>query len=271
MFGRPCRSLWTYVALIILLCAFSGVKKLHLQVVYIGDSITAGSGLKNPAQTAAPALATADLRKMPLIESAAFFNAGKSGATTLDFLPGTAYFEQVIKAADRFYGRQEIIQNAGQAVDLLLFSIMLGTNDSAIEGTHGAPVPSETYIRNLKVIIDSLLSRYPKAKVVIHTAPWYSDQTYNGAKYLKDGRERLVSYGPKIDLLLASYEKTAPGRVFAGDRKAFHYFEKHFKKSMRPEQGPQGVFYLHPNGKGARKLGGLWADAIYEAVAKTTF
>ena len=145
---------------------------------------------------------------------------------------------------------------------------MLGTNDSAIEGTHGAPVPPDVYQHNLRMIIDSLLTRYPGSRVVIQEAPWYSDHTYNGAKYLKEGRGRLESYAPKIEALVAQYRHTAPERVYLGDQSAYKYFKKEHLTKMEAENGHQGIFYLHPNTEGSVALGKKWAKAVYKAAMK---
>ena len=225
-----------------------------LNVVYIGDSITAGAGIGSPANYATAA-ADAALQRMGFIPQRSS-NQGHSGFTTLDFLPGTATFEQLENAANDYKS----------APGTLVFSIMLGTNDSAIQGTHGAPVSKEDYAKNLKTIIDRLLKDYPGCKVVINHPLWYSPNTYNGAKYLQEGLDRLQSYFPEIDQLASSYDKANKGRVFLGDAGAFVYFKNNYRTCYQAENGNVGIFYLHPNGTGARALGGFWAKAIYKAV-----
>lgn len=262
------RNLWVLIAVFAILSAFNGVKKKTLRVVFIGDSITYGAAVQDKAHQAPPAVAATELGQMALIKAVDFYNAGRSGATTLDFLPGTANFKNVADAADAYYKEQTSLTASEQSATLLLFSIMLGTNDSAIEGTNGAPVSPDQYQQNLTIIIDGLLRRYPGSKIVIQEAPWYSDNTQNGAKYLKEGRARLESYNPKIEALVKQYKKTMPGRVFLGDKSAYSYFKKNYTTKLSPENGRQGIFYLHPNTDGSAVLGKKWAKAIYKAAMK---
>ncbi len=142
--------------------SFYFVEKQNLNIVFIGDSITDGAYLGNRDEVSPPARAVAYLKQQSGIEKVKFFNQGISGYTTLDFLPpASAAFSQVIKTADGFYEDKQAS---------LIFSIMLGTNDSAIEGTNGAPVSPQSYSNNMKTIIDSLLRRYPESKVS-HSLP----------------------------------------------------------------------------------------------------
>nr|WP_294949125.1 GDSL-type esterase/lipase family protein [uncultured Mucilaginibacter sp.] len=110
----------------------------NINIVYIGNSITYGAGLDSPATQAPPVVASAWLKKQKGIGDVNFSNQGYSGYTTLDFLPGTPAFIQVDLAAKGFK------QNGA----LLIFSIKIGTNDSAVKGTHGAPVSVEDYRTN---------------------------------------------------------------------------------------------------------------------------
>src|ERR1700761_9583909 len=124
----------------------SAQAKKNLNVVFIGNSITYGAGLSDPSAQAPPVMACKYLRQQAGIGRVQFSNQGHSGYTTLDFLPSTAAFEKVEAAAHAFADK-----NA-----LLIFSLKLGTNDSAIEGPHGAPVSTADYRANLKAIADSL-------------------------------------------------------------------------------------------------------------------
>ncbi len=225
-------------------------QKRSLMVVYIGDSITAGAGISDatdyPTATSDDALQA--LGFVPMRSS----NQGHSGYTTVDFLPGTQTFTKVEQAADEFK----------KTPGTLLFSIMLGTNDSAIQGPNGSPVSKERYYQNLKTIVDRLLKDYPGCKVVVHHPLWYSPNTYNGSKYLQEGLDRLQSYFPQIDKLISSYGQTDKGRVFLGSTDAFDYFKQNHLTCLQPENGHQGTFYLHPNETGAKALGQFWAKAI---------
>ena len=237
---------------------FAQQKKRDLNIVFIGNSITQGVQLANAVE-APPANAVAYLLKQKGIGEVNFSNQGHSGYTTLDFLPGeTRTFTKIEEAANAFTNKEA----------LLIFTIKLGTNDSAIQGPHGAPVAADRYIENVKVIVDKLLTDFPKAIVVLQHPIWYSPNTYNGSKYLQEGLSRLESYMPKIDSLAVSYQLTHPKQVFVGDKKAFGYFKKHHLTELIPEKGQAGTFYLHPNKLGAASLGEFWGKAIERIVKK---
>ena len=249
-----CKKICCYAFLIVLgafSLYFAGQQKIN--IVFVGDSITQGEEEKAP-----PVFATAFLEKQWGIGPVKFSNQGVSGATTVDFLPSTGTrFRAVVTAADSFYADKQA---------LLIFSIMLGTNDSAIDGPLGAPVSAGSYKNNMKIIIDRLLKDYPQSMVIIHFPIWYSPNTYNKSKYLQEGLTRLQSYFPVIDELVQNYSKTSPGHVFAGDKKAFSYFKEHHLTHMQGEKGQQGIFYLHPNEKGSNELGSFWAKAISKII-----
>lgn len=234
-------------------------KGIELNVVFIGNSITQGVLLSDPINDAPPVQAVQWLRGQPQLSNVDFSNQGVSGMTTVDFLPvsGTL-FPKVVKAAER------LVQQHSRAT--LLFSIMLGTNDSAIKGPNGSPVSPQQYYTNVKVIIDELLAIYPKAVFVLHRPVWYSPNTYNGSMYLKEGLQRLVSYLPQLQNLVAYYETKVPGQVCLGDIEAFAYFEANYATDVTPENGNAGIFYLHPNKKGAARLGEFWGNAIYRVI-----
>ena len=246
------------VALLTSVCLGQSPKQ-SLNIVFIGNSITYGARLANPATEAPPVAAVAYLRRQPGIGDISWSNQGKSGATTVDFLPSPlGLFTKVKKAAHGF--------SDGQA--LLIFSIKLGTNDSAIKGPNGSPVSPEAYRNNLKLIADSLLAEFPGCIVIFQHPIWYSPNTYNHSKYLQEGLSRLQTYFPQIDQLVAAYAAAYPARVFNGDKKGFKYFKKHYLTDLQPEQGQQGTFYLHPNKKGAAVLGELWGKSIYKILRK---
>ncbi|PWK70869.1 lysophospholipase L1-like esterase [Mucilaginibacter oryzae] len=233
-------------------------KKPDINIVFIGNSITQGAQLSDPATEAPPATTVAYLQKQKNLGAINFSNQGHSGYTTLDFLPGTDTFAKVEEAANSFADK-----NA-----LLIFSIKLGTNDSAIQGPHGAPVAPEAYQNNIKAIADKLLTDFPRAIIIFQHPLWYSPNTYNGARYLQEGLNRLQSYLPLINSLVDSYATTQPKRVFVGDTKAFGYFEKNHLTDLTPENGRQGTFYLHPNKKGAEALGVFWGQAINKIIKR---
>ncbi|GAB3250480.1 hypothetical protein GCM10027347_08280 [Larkinella harenae] len=233
-------------------------RQQKLNIVFIGNSITAGAGLPDRQTEAPPVLATAYLKQQAGIDSVTFSNQGVSGYTTVDFLPETAKaFGKVVAAADAF---------RNDSVGQLVFSVVLGTNDSAMQGPNGSPVSPEAYRGNLKTIADRLLADYPGCKLIIHHPIWYSPTTYNRSKYLQEGLDRLQSYFPEIDALVAAYATTHPGRVYVGDTRGFNYFKTHHLTDFQHEKGQQGTFFLHPNKKGSATLGIFWGEAIRKAV-----
>lgn len=235
-------------------------EKAELTIVYIGNSITQGVLLANPMHDAPPVQASTWLQKQSGIAYVEFSNQGVGGTTTVDFLPASnSYFPKVKQAADEF---QKAVKG------ILIFSIMLGTNDSACKGPNGAPVDAPQYQTNIKVIVDKLLSSYPQCKVVLHRPVWYSPNTHNGAIYLKEGLERLKSYFPKLKTLVGQYAKSHPHRVFIGDTEAFVFFKENYLTDFIPENGNAGTFYLHPNKKGAARLGEFWGKAIYKTIGE---
>ncbi|WP_377159999.1 SGNH/GDSL hydrolase family protein [Mucilaginibacter terrae] len=225
-------------------------------MVFIGDSITQGS--KVLGQTP-PDYAGEYLISPKNTGGVQVANCGVSGRTTVNFLPATnTEFKKVKAAADKFYVDKQAV---------LLFSVMLGTNDSAIKGPLGAPVAPGDYRANLKTIADSLLAAYPGCKIVFNYPIWYSNNTHNrGATYLQEGQDRVKAYWIEIDELVQSYKSTKHNQVFKGDKNAYAYFEKNYLTDFKPETGPDGTFYLHPNAKGDKALGEFWAKAILKAV-----
>jgi hypothetical protein len=231
---------------------FSKQAAQDIAIVYIGDSITYGAGLAQKEEQAPPVLASRLLKEKTGTE-VLFSNQGRSGFTTVDFLPASnKSWKQVVTAA-------KALQKENR---LLIFSIMLGTNDSAEDGPNGAPVSPETYHKNLQTITDSLLAIFPESKIIIHQPVWYSTNTYNRSRYLAGGLARLQTYFPRISMLVRQNQKLHPGKVFSGDRRGFKTFKNKGAAFMQAEKGQQGIFYLHPNQQGAAVLAACWAKAI---------
>ncbi|WP_108822678.1 GDSL-type esterase/lipase family protein [Dysgonomonas sp. Marseille-P4361] len=225
-----------------------------LRIVFIGNSITEGSWLENPKEEAAPIRMCEYLEKQDKIKSVKYANRGRSGATTVDFLPASeTLFPKLVEETDKLIEEKTT----------LIFSMMLGTNDSAEKGPNGSPVSPVQYYTNMKVIIDELHALYPSAIFVIHNPIWYSPNTYNSSIYLKAGLNRLNSYHPMIDKLVADYAAKKPNLVFKGDTEAYAYFEANSEAEFTHENGNAGTFFLHPNKSGAIKLGEFWGKAIY--------
>lgn len=255
------RILWLVGLLFpVLLYAQKG-KNVELNVVFIGNSITQGVLLSDPSQEAPPVKTIQWLRQQPGINVIEFSNQGVSGATTVDFLPASQNLFPKVKAA-----AERLTQQHPQAI--LLFSVMLGTNDSAIKGPNGSPVSPQQYATNMKVIIDELLSVHPQARFILHRPVWYSPNTYNGSMYLREGLQRLESYLPQLQSLVGQYELKLPNQVYMGDMAAFDYIKANYQTDVTPEEGNAGTFYLHPNKKGAEMLGEYWGKAIDGAMKK---
>lgn len=233
-------------------------KKWDLDIVYIGNSITQGAQLGNPSEEAPPATASEYLRRQTGVGNVSFLNQGRSGFTTLDYLPSEqGALKDVINATRQFHK---------DSTRLLVFTISLGTNDSAEKGPNGSPVNPPDYQKNLKLISDRLLSEFPECRIVFLQPIWYSPNTYNSSKYMSEGLARLQSYFPELQSLVTFYSALRPGRIFLGDLKGFAYFRNNYLTDLIPESGNAGTFYLHPNKKGANVLGRLWGEAIYHSL-----
>jgi lysophospholipase L1-like esterase len=267
---------------LLLFCSFTKASHQKLAIIFMGDSITQGVGLD--ATQAPPATAYAYLSAR-LPQGSTYSNQGHSGYTTLDFLPKPRGASQQVtptganqQATSTGANQQATLNGAYQqavraATSLsrdsamsLMFSIMLGTNDSADSGTNGAGASPDTYKTNMKTIVDSLLARFPDCKIVLQYPIYYTPNTYNGARYMETGLQRLQSFFPEIKSLTAAYKTDHPGQVFEGDTSAFHYFREHYLDLCKPEQGRAGTFYLHPNQKGAALLGKFWGKTIRKAL-----
>ncbi|HEK18956.1 MULTISPECIES: GDSL-type esterase/lipase family protein [unclassified Mucilaginibacter] len=236
------------------LLAFTIAKPPKVNIVFIGDSITYGQNM--PDLQPSVYVLTFFKEKFKAIQFTQA-NHGVSGYTTKNFLPGEPDFEKVVKDADAFYSDRSA---------QLIFSVMLGTNDSAINGPYGSPISQQQYRVNLKTIADSLLKRYPNSKIVFNYPIYYTPNTYNGAMYLQEGLDRLQSYFPQIDALVQDYSTTNPGQVYSGYKNGFADFKKDYLHLFMPEQGHQGIFYLHPNKDGARLLGQNWGKVLAKVI-----
>jgi lysophospholipase L1-like esterase len=232
----------------------NGVPATAVNIVFIGDSITQGVGVPDAGTQAAPVIAAQELQKQLGDAYTVYFsNQGHAGHTTVDFLPGGGDFTQAEGAARDLQARHR-----GQ----LVFSVMLGTNDSANSGPNGSPVSAVTYAQNLEKMIDKLLTEFPNSKFFLNHPTWYSPNTHNGSDYHGPAAaDRLRSYFPALDSVVEHYDLSNPNQVYTGDTQAYGYFENH-RAELNGEGGQEGVFYLHPNARGAESLGRFWAGAL---------
>lgn len=229
----------------------SNAKTDDINLLFIGNSITAGATLSDRAKQAPP-IVCGQLVQEATGMTTNVYNGGHSGITTLGFLPGRNDFTRLLAAAKDYQ------RNKGNRIYV---SIMLGTNDSACSGTEGAPVSPDTYADNIRKIIDTLIDSIPGCKIVLNYPIWYSPSTYNGAKYLQEGLDRLHSYYPKLDAIVEAYSQ-----VYAGNRNVWEFFENNLEL-FRREKGNAGDFYLHPNQLGAQRLAEIWARSLLELIA----
>lgn len=108
------------------------------QIVFFGDSLTAGYGLKNPALESMPGLIQQKINAEGL--AATVINAGISGDTTGG---GVSRIDRLLH----------------HPIDI--FVLELGIND-AIRG-----ISPQTSLRNLQVIIDKVKAAHPNVKMAI--------------------------------------------------------------------------------------------------------
>ncbi len=107
-------------------------------ILFFGNSLTAGYGLDDPGTESFPSVIQHDLDSLKLPYKA--INGGLSGETTSD-------------------GKNRISWQLRQPVDV--FVLELGAND----GLRGIPV-AETEV-NLQSIIDQVKAKYPKVKMIL--------------------------------------------------------------------------------------------------------
>ena len=245
------------LVLMLLALASNGVEAKKPQsdtynVVFIGNSITYGALHKEREKTAPPVFAAQRLEKKLNVD-VEMHNCGRSGATTVDFLPErNRDFKRVESAVEKC----KASNNAP-----FVFSIMLGTNDSASVGPTGSPVSNADYKKNLLVMINRLREMCPDAIFVLQRPVWYSPNTYNGARYLVAGLNRMTDY---ITVLVELANENTD--IYLGDCESYDLFKHEYKKLMFAEDGNAGTFYLHPNVEGAEELADNWAKAIMSAI-----
>ena len=255
------KRLLFFLSLIICHLSFSFAQQ-SANIVFIGNSITYGALHQQRELTAPPAQCGLWLSAQPNIDTVYVANCGRSGKTTYHFLPVKA---DVIPAGDPTYFPDVVkstraLANAHPGLPLV-FSIMLGTNDS-VERKHNAHTTPDNYVNNLCAIIDSLLILWPEAHVVLNKPIWYTPDyvTKNGSVASKKSQQLIQEYYRCFDKVVA---RCKSGHVHVGDADAFDYFKKHWRTDIFEEKDARGrSYYLHPNEQGAKKLAEYWGKAL---------
>lgn len=142
-------------------------------ILFFGNSLTAGYGLDDPADESFPAIIQQKIDSLKLPYKAV--NGGLSGETTSD-------------------GKNRIGWTLKQPV--AIFILELGAND----GLRGIPV-AETEL-NLQAIIDQVKSKYPQAKLMLTGMQVPPNM---GAKYADDFKKVFPRLAKKNDMQLVPF------------------------------------------------------------------
>ena len=242
------------------------VAQTSANVVFIGNSITFGALHQHPELTAPPIVCGSWLSRQVGIDTVYVKNCGRSGRTTYHFLPRK---EDVIPAGDKTFF-SDVVSKTRQLVSdhpasPLLFSIMLGTND-AVERTKNPHTEPADYVNNIVTIIDSLLTLWPDAHVVLQRPIWNSSDyvTKNGSVASKKSLKLMNQYYKSFPEIV---ERCKAGHVHIGDAEAYDYFRHHWQTDFFEEKDSrQQSYWLHPNEQGAAALAGYWGRALLPVI-----
>ena len=261
------KRVFVMIALLAALTAQAQQRSYNL--VFIGNSITYGALHQQRDVTAPPVQCGLWLSAQPDVDTVYVANCGRSGKTTYHFLPVKA---DVVPAGDPTYF-PDVVKSTRALVNAhpglpLVFSIMLGTNDS-VERKHNSHTTPDNYVGNLCAIIDSLLALWPDAHVVLNKPIWYTPDyvTKNGSIATKKSQRLIHEYARCFDQVVA---RSKAGHVHVGDREAFDYFKKHWRTDINEEKDARGrSYYLHPNEQGAKRLAEYWGKALLPVLSRT--
>jgi lysophospholipase L1-like esterase len=238
-----------------------------INLVLIGDSITAGTVSADPG----PDLVNA-LSEMTQVRSIQYSNAGHGGTSLSEWAQTGSAYNGVwyTAAASTTPSDNSSAYTLSQSYpsNQLVFSIMLGTNDSTTNGL-GAGVGTQTaaqYKTNLASLVSRLSTDWPNAKIIVHYPIWFSPNiSASGVIYDEAAQARLITYFPMIDQVVGAN----PGKVYAGDRDGYNWFAANYTMSglYVNQSGSNGTYYLHPSStSGNTALTLFWAAAINSSI-----
>ncbi len=246
-----------------------------LNIVFAGDSITYGLGVRNAGTVKLPTMPgyciTALRRRLGLGEIYGS-NQGHNSHTLTDYAPGGSDYHDAFDCENPKSAVRQLNELHPEAQ--MVVSLMLGTNDSAIAGSNNAPfdgcLDASQYTMKLHEIVDRILEiDAPDAKIVLHMPPYYTTNSRTNFTYGPAGLAALMSYGEALDRIVHDYLSAYPGQVFVGDRRSFEYFAQNYRTEHLPQRFRGSTFYLHPSGTpgsngliGTQSLGELHAEAI---------
>ena len=232
------------------------------EIVFVGDNITNSTAPSDIITDAATTECAKNLSQGFGL-TVHISNQADNKFTTTDWRPSSntnSDFQHAIEAAQSLETQQH-----GQ----LIFSIMLGANDSAGYGPN-KPVAPSIYEDNLQSMIDQFLVNYPDAFVFLHYPIYRPANGQINEELAPLALKRLHSYLPMIDALVSTNATRHPNRVFAGDKTAIDYFSTNYSSALTPEKNLQDAFSANPNDTDALALGRYWADAIGAVIEKRT-
>ncbi len=275
--GRPCctvsrsaglnkrKIMRSFFCILLCLLSFSGLNaRQDYNIVFVGNSITFGALHQDASRTAPPVVCARWLEAQEGVGQCNYVNMGKSGRTTFNFVPVKTDLKnhwQELKVKT-----EALVQQHPEAQ--LVFSFMLGTNDTAERPSNSRTTPY-MYRHNLELMIDSLLQIYPNARFVLHRPIFFSTPftTKNGSLQSKESPKMLAKYFRELKAIVARYAGRYPERVYMGDRDAYNFFKKNYRSLLIHEKGYRDCdFWLHPNEEGSRILGEYWGRAIVKAL-----
>ena len=181
----------------------TGPATREINLICIGDSITESKGVPDYAHNSPPAVLARTLASSLGDGTTVYLaNVGRGGTTTADWDGPEGLLK---KSAEP---KAEKLISARPGIPLV-FSIMLGTNDSANKGPRGAPASADQYGKRMQTMVNALVSRHPDCIIFLHHPLWYSQNVhvktadYEGAS----AHDRLLSYVPAIDAIVIADEK----------------------------------------------------------------